>query len=40
VHAFERHAGRRLDPAPDRGIDIEQGDPDANNLDRRWETKP
>jgi hypothetical protein len=32
VQAFERHARRRLDPAPDRRIDIQQGDRDTDDL--------
>jgi hypothetical protein len=32
VQAFERHARRRLDPAPDRRIDIEQSDRDTDDL--------
>ena len=32
VQAFERHARWRFDPAPDRRIDIEQGDRDTDDL--------
>jgi len=32
VQAFKREARRHLDPAPDRRIDIEQGDRDADDL--------